>query len=184
MTSSPFSPSSLPNRTCYASSSAPSTVTIVRPCAACKVLRRRCVEQCILAPYFPPNDPLKFAIAHRVFGSSNIIKILQEIPECHRADAVSSMVYEANARMRDPVYGCTGTICQLQKQVSELQVQLAKTQAVIASMRSHHQTDHPTPLACMDVSPSLQQWQQQVFYQDDGNLVSPAPASWGFCWSP
>jgi len=94
------------------------------------------------------------------------------------------MVYEANARMRDPVYGCTGTICQLQEQVSELQVQLAKTQAEIASMRSHHQTEHPTPLASMDVSPSLQQWQQQVFYQDDGSLVSPAPASWGFCWSP
>jgi hypothetical protein len=50
---------------------------VVSPCAACKILRRRCVEKCVLAPYFPPTDPLKFTIAHRVFGASNIIKFLQ-----------------------------------------------------------------------------------------------------------
>lgn len=49
----------------------------VSPCAACKTLRRRCVERCVLAPYFPPSEPLKFTIAHRVFGASNIIKFLQ-----------------------------------------------------------------------------------------------------------
>ncbi|KAH0673089.1 hypothetical protein KY284_024176 [Solanum tuberosum] len=50
---------------------------VLSPCAACKILRRRCVEKCVLAPYFPPTDPLKFTIAHRVFGASNIIKMLQ-----------------------------------------------------------------------------------------------------------
>ncbi|KAK8517109.1 hypothetical protein V6N12_032307 [Hibiscus sabdariffa] len=58
-----------------------------------------------------------------------------ELPESQRADAVSSMVYEANARIRDPVYGCAGAICQLQKQVSELQAQLAKAQAEIVTMQ-------------------------------------------------
>lgn len=47
------------------------------PCAACKTLRRRCAERCVLAPYFPPTEPLKFAVAHRVFGASNIVKLLQ-----------------------------------------------------------------------------------------------------------
>lgn len=55
----------------------PPPVVVVSPCAACKILRRRCVEKCVLAPYFPPTDPLKFTIAHRVFGASNIIKFLQ-----------------------------------------------------------------------------------------------------------
>ena len=50
---------------------------VVSPCAACKTLRRRCTEKCVLAPYFPPSDPLKFTIAHRIFGASNIIKLLQ-----------------------------------------------------------------------------------------------------------
>ncbi|KAH9331248.1 hypothetical protein KI387_003356, partial [Taxus chinensis] len=79
------------------------------PCAACKILRRRCGEKCVLAPYFPPDIPHKFATAHRVFGASNIVKMLKDLPAERRADAVSSMVYEANARVQDPVYGCAGT---------------------------------------------------------------------------
>ncbi|KAI4964544.1 hypothetical protein ZWY2020_005512 [Hordeum vulgare] len=74
------------------------TAVVMSPCAACKILRRRCVDRCVLAPYFPPTDPHKFATAHRVFGASNIIKLLQDLPEEQRADAVSSMVYEAAAR--------------------------------------------------------------------------------------
>eukprot|EP01018_Ginkgo_biloba_P024359 Gb_16918 [translate_table: standard] len=108
---------------------------VASPCAACKLLRRRCAEKCVLAPYFPPDNPHKFATAHRVFGASNIIKILQDLPPEQRADAVSSMVYEATARLRDPVYGCAGAICQLQQQVSRLQSQLATTQADLLNMR-------------------------------------------------
>lgn len=59
-----------------ANSSAPPPV-IMSPCAACKILRRRCADKCVLAPYFPPTEPAKFTIAHRVFGASNIIKFLQ-----------------------------------------------------------------------------------------------------------
>jgi hypothetical protein len=55
----------------------PSPTVILSPCAACKILRRRCAEKCVLAPYFPPTEPAKFTIAHRVFGASNIIKFLQ-----------------------------------------------------------------------------------------------------------
>lgn len=63
---------------CENNSSPPSSPPIIlSPCAACKILRRRCVEKCVLAPYFPPTEPLKFTTAHRVFGASNIIKFLQ-----------------------------------------------------------------------------------------------------------
>ncbi|KAK3407820.1 LOB domain-containing protein 12 [Eucalyptus grandis] len=101
------------------------------PCASCKLLRRRCAKDCIFAPYFPSDDPHKFAIVHKVFGASNISKMLQELPVCQRADAVSSLVYEASARVRDPVYGCVGAISYLQNQVSQLQTQLAVAQAEI-----------------------------------------------------
>jgi hypothetical protein len=50
---------------------------VMSPCAACKMLRRRCADGCVLAPYFPPTEPAKFTTAHRVFGASNIIKLLQ-----------------------------------------------------------------------------------------------------------
>ncbi|XP_077245480.1 LOB domain-containing protein 1-like [Tasmannia lanceolata] len=132
----------------------PSPPVIVSPCAACKILRRRCIDKCVLAPYFPPTEPLKFTTAHRVFGASNIIKFLQELPESHRADAVSSMVYEANARIRDPVYGCAGAICHLQKQVSELQSQLAKAQGELINMQS--QQANLVAIICMEMAHSQQ----------------------------
>ncbi|URD93959.1 LOB domain-containing protein [Musa troglodytarum] len=108
------------------------------PCAGCKILRRRCTVRCLLAPFFPPTEPLKFTTAHRVFGAGNIIKLLQELPESRRADAVNSMVYEANARLRDRVYGCAGVICHLQKQVDELQAQLARAQARHVILQAQH----------------------------------------------
>ncbi|XP_061356023.1 LOB domain-containing protein 4-like [Gastrolobium bilobum] len=105
------------------------------PCAACKLLRRRCAQDCVFAPYFPADEPQKFANVHKVFGASNVNKMLQDLPEHQRGDAVSSMVYEANARVRDPVYGCVGAISSLQKQIDMLQTQLAVTQAEAVHLR-------------------------------------------------
>ncbi|KAL2344661.1 hypothetical protein Fmac_005946 [Flemingia macrophylla] len=105
------------------------------PCAACKLLRRRCAQDCIFAPYFPADEPHKFANVHKVFGASNVNKMLQDLPEHQRGDAVSSMVYEANARVRDPVYGCVGAISSLQQQIDQLQTQLAVAQAEAVHLR-------------------------------------------------
>jgi hypothetical protein len=134
----------------------------------------------VFAPYFPPEDPHKFAIVHKVFGASNVSKMLQvgpllpclalyiyvlipyascsslvvcsqlhqELPAQQRADAVSSLVYEANARVRDPVYGCVGAISYLQHQVSQLQMQLALAEAEILCVQAQHDgcaTDSSSP---------------------------------------
>nr|GLL31680.1 LOB domain-containing protein 4-like [Ipomoea trifida] len=108
------------------------------PCAACKLLRRRCSQDCVFAPYFPADEPHKFASVHKVFGASNVNKMLQELPEQWRGDAVNSMVYEANARVRDPVYGCVAAISSLQQQIELLQTQLAIAQAEMVHMRMRH----------------------------------------------
>ncbi|KAI9156644.1 hypothetical protein LWI28_010017 [Acer negundo] len=115
------------------------------PCASCKLLRRRCAKGCIFAPYFPSDDPHKFAIVHKVFGASNVSKMLQDLPVHQRADTVSSLVYEANARVRDPVYGCVGAISYLQNQVSQLQMQLAVAQAEILCTQMQQEPMMPTP---------------------------------------
>ncbi|XP_059289186.1 LOB domain-containing protein 4-like [Lycium ferocissimum] len=96
------------------------------PCSACKLLRRRCTQDCIFLPHFPAAEPQKFIAVHRIFGASNISKTLQEIPKENREDAVISMVYEATARLRDPVYGSVGIISALQKHVFHLQSELNK----------------------------------------------------------
>ncbi|XP_009388947.2 LOB domain-containing protein 4-like isoform X1 [Musa acuminata AAA Group] len=115
----------------------------VSPCAACKLLRRRCTQECVFAPYFPADEPHKFAIVHRVFGASNVSKLLQEIAVQHRGDAVSSLVYEANARVRDPVYGCVAAISSLHRQIQALQAQLAVAHAQMAHLRTQN-------AACLD----------------------------------
>lgn len=94
------------------------------PCAACKFLRRKCMPGCIFAPYFPPEEPQKFANVHKIFGASNVTKLLNDLLPHQREDAVNSLAYEAEARVRDPVYGCVGAISFLQRQVDRLQKEL------------------------------------------------------------
>ncbi|GFP79892.1 protein lateral organ boundaries [Phtheirospermum japonicum] len=115
------------------------------PCAACKFLRRKCMPGCIFAPYFPPEDPQKFANVHKVFGASNVSKLLNEIPDQQRDDAVSSLAYEAEARVRDPVYGCVGAISFLQRQVERLQKELDAANADLIRFASAAAAVLPPP---------------------------------------
>lgn len=79
--------------------------------------------------------------------------MMQELPEGERADAVSSIVYEAKARTRDPVYGSAGAIWQLQKQVSHLQAALAMTQAELLCTKT--QQESLAAIICSQLAPSL-----------------------------
>lgn len=63
--------------------------------------------------------------------------MLMEVPESQRADAASSLVYEANARIRDPVYGCMGAISALQQQAQSLQAELNAVRQEIMRYRCH-----------------------------------------------
>ncbi|KAL5662164.1 hypothetical protein ACJX0J_029289, partial [Zea mays] len=90
------------------------------PCAGCKYLRRKCQPDCIFAPYFPPDNLDKFAYVHRVFGTSNVIKILNNLQPYQRQYAVNSLVYEAEMRIRDPIYGCVGVVSMLQHRLIRL----------------------------------------------------------------
>ncbi|XP_012853105.1 PREDICTED: LOB domain-containing protein 36 isoform X1 [Erythranthe guttata] len=94
------------------------------PCAACKCLRRKCTQECVFAPYFPPDNPQKFTNVHKVFGASNVAKLLNELNAAHREDAVNSLAYEAEQRLRDPVYGCVGQISILQQRLKQVQIEL------------------------------------------------------------
>ncbi|KAF0911686.1 hypothetical protein E2562_011686 [Oryza meyeriana var. granulata] len=57
--------------------------------------------------------------------------MLLEVHESQRGDAANSLVYEANLRLRDPVYGCMGAILTLQQQVQALEAELAAVRAEI-----------------------------------------------------
>lgn len=103
------------------------------PCAACKLQRRKCTQECIFAPYFPADQPHKFAYIHKVFGASNVAKLLNELSPNQREDAVQSLAYEAESRLRDPIYGCVGFISILQQRLKMLQAELVNARKELAT---------------------------------------------------
>ncbi|MCL7026435.1 hypothetical protein MKW94_025717 [Papaver nudicaule] len=106
------------------------------PCGACKFLRRKCISGCIFAPYFGSDQgAARFAAVHKVFGASNVSKLLLHIPLNQRHDAVITISYEAQARLSDPIYGCVSTILALQQQVASLQAELSMVQSQLISSR-------------------------------------------------
>ncbi|XP_022744336.1 LOB domain-containing protein 6-like [Durio zibethinus] len=112
------------------------------PCAGCKLLRRKCQPECVFAPYFPPDQPQKFVNVHKVFGASNITKLLNELHPSQREDAVNSLAYEADMRLRDPVYGCVGVISLLQHQLRQLQMDLSCAKSELSKYQSLGITGH------------------------------------------
>ncbi|KAH7284273.1 hypothetical protein KP509_34G046200 [Ceratopteris richardii] len=108
-------------------------------CAACKYQRRKCSPDCPLAPYFPPHQSKQFLNVHRLFGVSNVLRILRQVNPSLKAEAVSSMVIEANIWEWNPIHGCLGLISMLQSQVENLQFELHQTrnQILIIEQSKH-----------------------------------------------
>ncbi|KAG6662698.1 LOB domain-containing protein 29-like [Carya illinoinensis] len=104
------------------------------PCGACKFLRRKCVRGCVFAPYFcHEQGATHFSAIHKVFGASNVSKLLAHLPVSDRCEAAVTISYEAQARLQDPIYGCVSHIFALQQQVVNLQTQLASLKELQAA---------------------------------------------------
>ncbi|KAJ0647356.1 putative transcription factor AS2-LOB family [Helianthus annuus] len=117
------------------------------PCGACKFLRRKCVKGCVFAPYFcHEQGAAHFAAIHRVFGASNVSKLLAHLPVSGRCEAAITIAYEAQARLQDPIYGCVSHIFALQQQVVSLQSQLAylKAQAAQSVLNGSSCSNYPS----------------------------------------
>lgn len=52
-------------------------------------------------------------------------KILNDLLPIQREDAVKSLVYEAQMRLQDPVYGCVGIILMLEDQLQRIKFDLS-----------------------------------------------------------
>lgn len=116
-------------------------------CAACKYQRRRCTADCPLAPYFPADQPKMFQNAHKLFGVSNILKILRQLDPSQKLIAMKSIIYQANIRDKYPVHGCLGIIQQLWYQIQLAEEELQAVHAQLAFYRQHQQQDMSTGLS-------------------------------------
>ncbi|GMN58414.1 hypothetical protein TIFTF001_027508 [Ficus carica] len=140
------------------------------PCGACKFLRRKCISGCIFAPHFGSDQgAARFAAVHKVFGASNVSKLLLHIPVDRRHDAVVTISYEAQARLADPVYGCVSTILALQQQVASLQTELAMVQNQLMNSRFAFASVFQS-----SEEQQQQQQQQQQLQQHNVGVLQPA----------
>ncbi|XP_078431617.1 uncharacterized protein LOC144703338 [Wolffia australiana] len=115
------------------------------PCAACKFLRRKCVPGCVFAPYFPQEKMDKFVMVHRVFGASNVGKILSEIAPENGPDAVKSLCNEAKIHIKDPVHGCSGCIRALQGELLWINQKIGVVKAEINAILNPESAPPPPP---------------------------------------
>ncbi|OIV91361.1 hypothetical protein TanjilG_01979 [Lupinus angustifolius] len=135
------------------------------PCGACKFLRRKCVKGCVFAPYFcHEQGATHFAAIHKVFGASNVSKLLTHLPVSHRCEAAVTISYEAQARVQDPIYGCVSHIFTLQQQVINLQAQLSylKEQAAPSCLNASANEKYFEKPTTNSFPQDLQSWFHQV----------------------
>ncbi|KAJ4950426.1 hypothetical protein NE237_027258 [Protea cynaroides] len=112
-------------------------------CAACKYQRRKCTPGCSLAPYFPPEQQRQFLNAHKLFGVSNILKIIRNLDPSQKDEAMRTMIIQADIRATDPVGGCYRIIhelqCQIERDKAELQLVLHQLAICRAQVQAHLQ---------------------------------------------
>ncbi|CAN6444199.1 unnamed protein product [Victoria cruziana] len=87
-------------------------------CAGCKHQRRKCTPDCPLAPFFPAEKASIFLAVQKVFGVSNVVKMIREL-DTHekRKLAADSLCWEAQWRIMDPVEGCFGEVKRLKAEL-------------------------------------------------------------------
>ncbi|MCL7034311.1 hypothetical protein MKW94_014683 [Papaver nudicaule] len=95
-----------------------------RSCGACRYKRQKCLPQCPFAPFFPPNKKEDFQNIVKVYGGANFMKLVN-LAEPHKHLAADSMIFEANARISDPVNGLAGIVDTLSQQLDDLTSELS-----------------------------------------------------------
>ncbi|XP_047339939.1 LOB domain-containing protein 30-like [Impatiens glandulifera] len=125
---------------------------IIRPCGAYRYLRKKCLNNCIFAPYIDSDQgTANFASIHKKFGASNVTQLLTNIPIDRRPEAVSTLNYEANSRFQDAIYGCVSQIFGLQNQVINLQRENAWLQAQVARQPPPQQPPQQPPQSSLSM---------------------------------
>ncbi|GFP97672.1 LOB domain-containing protein 27 [Phtheirospermum japonicum] len=110
-------------------------------CAACKHQRRRCTPECLLAPFFPADQPKAFQSVHRLFGVKHVQNLLKELAPHEKAMAINSIKFHAAMRERHPVYGC---LVEIQHLAYQIQLAEDELQLVLQQLAHYRQREMAT----------------------------------------
>ncbi|KAH7519211.1 LOB domain-containing protein 22 [Ziziphus jujuba] len=114
---------------------------VYQACASCKHQRKKCDDNCELAPYFPASRFREFQNAYRLFGVSNIQKIMASVEPHQRQAAAESILMEGNYRRNDPVNGCLGVCRNLNSHIISYEKQLKIVNQQLAMFRQREKFD-------------------------------------------
>ncbi|XP_073137148.1 uncharacterized protein [Henckelia pumila] len=147
-------------------------------CAACKYQRRKCAADCILAPYFPHDRQRQFLNAHRLFGVSNIVKIVRHLEAPAKDQAMRTIIFQSDARAADPVGGCYRIIRDLQQRINMANAELEIVLQHLALCRAAQQD----PVVQMDAGNCIINDHEKWRGDDDQYMVAAEDfsSSWGF----
>ncbi|XVF48670.1 hypothetical protein PTKIN_Ptkin03bG0208700 [Pterospermum kingtungense] len=135
--------------------------TASQACAVCKYQRRKCTQNCLLAPFFPASNQKEFLNTRKLFGVRKIAKFIENLDPQKRVIAMKSIIFQANMRAQDPVHGCCRIIYELQRQIDWHKAELELVLEQLAICKSH--------LAI--TQQQLQQQQMVVNDQEEVNAI-------------
>ncbi|XP_004505394.1 uncharacterized protein [Cicer arietinum] len=102
-------------------------------CAACRHQRRKCTQDCVLAPYFPIDKIHVYESVHKVFGFSNVAKMLTKLDQQGRKQAIKSFEWEAMMWAQNPVFGPFGAYNEALNIITQLLTLLQQQQTFSTS---------------------------------------------------
>ncbi|KAK0600330.1 hypothetical protein LWI29_013831 [Acer saccharum] len=89
--------------------------------------------QCPFKPYFPSDQPQKFQKVQQIFGAIKVAKIITGLDVHLREEAVNSLVFEEEARLRNPVNGCAAITSNLEAQLKQAEADLHNAKKELAT---------------------------------------------------
>ncbi|KAG6505807.1 hypothetical protein ZIOFF_038172 [Zingiber officinale] len=135
-------------------------------CAACNHMHHRCLPNCIFAPYFPATSP-SFGYISQVYSCNNIKKILQSAPVEQRTRKAESLAFEAEARLRNPEFGCVGYIHLLQQHWAQIERDIQEINDAQFSAASYQP---PLEQQYWDQMPELMTMTAQSYHEQPDNF--------------
>lgn len=143
----PLHPKPTPLKPSSSTSSSNNNNSTNQACAACKYQRRKCAPDCLLAPYFPHDRHRQFLNAHKLFGVSNITKIIKSLTPPEKDAAMHTIMFQSDARANDPVGGCYDIIRKLQYQIeyTKNELEIVLQQLAVFRDRAHHHHHQQEP---------------------------------------
>ncbi|KAI8525584.1 hypothetical protein RHMOL_Rhmol13G0241900 [Rhododendron molle] len=104
-------------------------------CASCKHQRKRCQENCVMAPHFPQGLKGEFQAVHKIFGIANVTRVIKALDFAGQREAIRSFIWEAKAWTKHPVRGPYQEVDSLRDRIRSLEEEREQQEAVIQNMQ-------------------------------------------------